>query len=185
MGGRSGGIRSVGGGGSRITSLALSQCQECGECAMAECGLLRSSAPPPLPFVPHRARPRPVSAPALSPPALPPRVPAAARLLLLLRAKSTDPAAEAPPPPPRRPSQGLFSFVTDNDSSRNAIQLPNAPAMDGNTGQMIAVRSPSGSAISSGASPVFILRPVATHQCALIAFDATAFCHPPPKRINF
>jgi len=39
----------------------------------------------------------------------------------------------------RRPSEGLFSFVTDNDSSRNAIQLPNAPAQDGNLGQMISV----------------------------------------------
>uniref|UniRef100_A0A7I4BA16 AB hydrolase-1 domain-containing protein n=1 Tax=Physcomitrium patens TaxID=3218 RepID=A0A7I4BA16_PHYPA len=38
---------------------------------------------------------------------------------------------------PRRPSEGIFSFVTDNESSRNAIQLPNAPAMDGNLGQMI------------------------------------------------
>lgn len=41
---------------------------------------------------------------------------------------------------PRRPSEGIFSFVTDNDSSRNAIQLPNAPAQDGNLGQMITVR---------------------------------------------
>lgn len=34
-------------------------------------------------------------------------------------------------------SKGLFSFVTDNPSSRNAIQLPNTPAEDGNLGQMI------------------------------------------------
>jgi hypothetical protein len=32
----------------------------------------------------------------------------------------------------------LFSFVTDNDSSRGAIQLPNTPAQDGNLGQMIS-----------------------------------------------
>jgi hypothetical protein len=36
--------------------------------------------------------------------------------------------------------KGLFSFVTDNDSSRGAIQLPNTPAQDGNLGQMISVR---------------------------------------------
>ncbi|MCO5588404.1 hypothetical protein L7F22_042360 [Adiantum nelumboides] len=34
-------------------------------------------------------------------------------------------------------NKGLFSFVTDNPSSRSAIQLPNAPAQDGNLGQMI------------------------------------------------
>ncbi|CAK9205618.1 unnamed protein product [Sphagnum troendelagicum] len=34
--------------------------------------------------------------------------------------------------------KGLFSFVTDNDSSRGAIQLPNTPAQDGNLGQMIS-----------------------------------------------
>ncbi|KAJ7560501.1 hypothetical protein O6H91_04G132500 [Diphasiastrum complanatum] len=33
--------------------------------------------------------------------------------------------------------KGLFSFVTDNPSSREAIQLPNEPAQDGNVGQMI------------------------------------------------
>ncbi|CAM6090904.1 unnamed protein product [Calypogeia fissa] len=32
---------------------------------------------------------------------------------------------------------GLFGFVTDNKSSRDAIQLPNTPAQDGNLGQMI------------------------------------------------
>jgi hypothetical protein len=34
--------------------------------------------------------------------------------------------------------KGLFSFVTDNESSRGAIQLPNTPAQDGNLGQMIS-----------------------------------------------
>lgn len=35
--------------------------------------------------------------------------------------------------------KGLFGFVTDNASSRGAIQLPNTPAQDGNLGQMISV----------------------------------------------
>ncbi|KAH7288365.1 hypothetical protein KP509_31G023700 [Ceratopteris richardii] len=34
-------------------------------------------------------------------------------------------------------TKGIFSFVTDNPSSRNAIQLENTPAQDGNLGQMI------------------------------------------------
>lgn len=33
--------------------------------------------------------------------------------------------------------KGIFNFVTDNASSRGAIQLPNTPAQDGNLGQMI------------------------------------------------
>ena len=39
--------------------------------------------------------------------------------------------------------KGLFGFVTDNASSRGAIQLPNTPAQDGNLGQMISVRGTS------------------------------------------
>lgn len=38
--------------------------------------------------------------------------------------------------------KGMFNFVTDNESSRSAIQLPNTPAEDGNLGQMISVQSP-------------------------------------------
>lgn len=38
-------------------------------------------------------------------------------------------------------SRGIFSFVTDNESSKSAIQLPNTPAQDGNLGQMISVGS--------------------------------------------
>jgi hypothetical protein len=38
--------------------------------------------------------------------------------------------------------KGMFSFVTDNESSRGAIQLPNTPAQDGNLGQMISVQLP-------------------------------------------
>ncbi|KAI5074595.1 hypothetical protein GOP47_0010556 [Adiantum capillus-veneris] len=34
-------------------------------------------------------------------------------------------------------SKSLFNFVTDNPSSRSAIQLPSTPAQDGNLGQMI------------------------------------------------
>ena len=36
--------------------------------------------------------------------------------------------------------KGIFSFVTDNPSSKGAIQMPNTPAQDGNLGQMISVR---------------------------------------------
>jgi len=32
-----------------------------------------------------------------------------------------------------------FGFVTDNASSRSAIQLPESPAEDGNVGQMLYV----------------------------------------------
>lgn len=32
-----------------------------------------------------------------------------------------------------------FGFVTDNPSSRGAIQLPESPAQDGNVGQMLYV----------------------------------------------
>ena len=32
-----------------------------------------------------------------------------------------------------------FGFVTDNPSSRSAIQLPESPAEDGNVGQMLYV----------------------------------------------
>ncbi|KAL3690442.1 hypothetical protein R1sor_016751 [Riccia sorocarpa] len=34
-------------------------------------------------------------------------------------------------------TKGIFSFVTDNESSRTAIQMPNTPVQDGNLGQMI------------------------------------------------
>ncbi|XP_026665210.2 cis-3-alkyl-4-alkyloxetan-2-one decarboxylase isoform X2 [Phoenix dactylifera] len=36
-----------------------------------------------------------------------------------------------------RPSFNPFGFVTDNPSSRSAIQLPESPAEDGNVGQML------------------------------------------------
>lgn len=37
------------------------------------------------------------------------------------------------------PSFNPFGFVTDNPSSRSAIQLPESPAEDGNVGQMLYV----------------------------------------------
>lgn len=37
------------------------------------------------------------------------------------------------------PAFNPFGFVTDNPSSRNAIQLPESPAEDGNVGQMLYV----------------------------------------------
>uniref|UniRef100_A0A1D1Z6J0 Haloalkane dehalogenase 2 n=1 Tax=Anthurium amnicola TaxID=1678845 RepID=A0A1D1Z6J0_9ARAE len=37
-----------------------------------------------------------------------------------------------------RPAFNPFGFVTDNPSSRNAIQLPETPAEDGNVGQMLS-----------------------------------------------
>lgn len=50
-------------------------------------------------------------------------------------------SASSSPPPHQSNSntkKGLLSFVTDNPSSRSAIQLPNTPAEDGNLGQMIS-----------------------------------------------
>jgi hypothetical protein len=41
------------------------------------------------------------------------------------------------------PAFNPFGFVTDNPSSRSAIQLPENPAEDGNVGQMLYVSSPS------------------------------------------
>ena len=38
------------------------------------------------------------------------------------------------------PAFNPFGFVTDNPSSRSAIQLPESPAEDGNVGQMLYVR---------------------------------------------
>lgn len=38
-----------------------------------------------------------------------------------------------------KPSFNPFGFVTDNPSSRSAIQLPESPAEDGNVGQMLYV----------------------------------------------
>ncbi|KAL2936369.1 F-BAR domain only protein 1 [Bienertia sinuspersici] len=38
----------------------------------------------------------------------------------------------------KTPSFNPFGFVTDNPSSRSAIQLPESPADDGNVGQMIS-----------------------------------------------
>lgn len=38
-----------------------------------------------------------------------------------------------------RPTFNPFGFVTDNPSSRSAIQLPESPAEDGNVGQMLYV----------------------------------------------
>lgn len=38
-----------------------------------------------------------------------------------------------------KPDFNPFGFVTDNPSSRNAIQLPESPAEDGNVGQMLYV----------------------------------------------
>ena len=37
------------------------------------------------------------------------------------------------------PAFNPFGFVTDNPSSRSAIQLPAVPAEDGNVGQMLYV----------------------------------------------
>lgn len=39
------------------------------------------------------------------------------------------------------PEFNPFGFVTDNPSSRSAIQLPASPAEDGNVGQMLYVKS--------------------------------------------
>jgi hypothetical protein len=41
------------------------------------------------------------------------------------------------------PDFSPFAFVTDNPSSRDAIQLPESPAEDGNVGQMLYVTSHS------------------------------------------
>lgn len=41
-----------------------------------------------------------------------------------------------------KPGFNPFGFVTDNPSSRSAIQLPEVPAEDGNVGQMLYVSNP-------------------------------------------
>ncbi|CAI7931757.1 unnamed protein product [Closterium sp. NIES-54] len=46
-------------------------------------------------------------------------------------------------------AKGIFEFVTDNPSSRSAIQLKNAPAMDGNVGQMISAIEDKGKDMGS------------------------------------
>ncbi len=38
-------------------------------------------------------------------------------------------------------AKGIFSFVTDNESSRTAIQITSTNRADGNVGQMIEVRA--------------------------------------------
>lgn len=38
-----------------------------------------------------------------------------------------------------KPGFNPFGFVTDNPSSKSAIQLPESPAEDGNVGQMLYV----------------------------------------------
>lgn len=56
------------------------------------------------------------------------REPASTRII----AKASDKDEE-------KPAFNPFGFVTDNPSSRSAIQLPESPAEDGNVGQMLYV----------------------------------------------
>jgi hypothetical protein len=55
---------------------------------------------------------------------------------VVVAASSKDEKAEAEE---GDPAFNPFGFVTDNPSSRTAIQLPESPAQDGNVGQMLYV----------------------------------------------
>jgi hypothetical protein len=55
---------------------------------------------------------------------------------VVVAASSKDDKAE---PEEGDPAFNPFGFVTDNPSSRSAIQLPESPAQDGNVGQMLYV----------------------------------------------
>lgn len=56
-----------------------------------------------------------------------------------VRASSTEKGESKDKVEDDKSSFNPFGFVTDNPSSRSAIQLPESPAEDGNVGQMIYV----------------------------------------------
>jgi hypothetical protein len=56
-----------------------------------------------------------------------------------IRASSTEKGESKEKDQDDKSSFNPFGFVTDNPSSRSAIQLPETPADDGNVGQMIDV----------------------------------------------
>lgn len=62
--------------------------------------------------------------------------PAAASGRITANAKSKDETGDSDA---NSPGFNPFGFVTDNPSSRSAIQLPESPAEDGNVGQMLYV----------------------------------------------
>ncbi|CAI5486573.1 unnamed protein product, partial [Closterium sp. Naga37s-1] len=80
------------------------------------------------------------STPNPPPAAVPDQGPVSLRLPVV-RAAAGDAESSGAEKPRGERAKGIFEFVTDNPSSRSAIQLKNAPAMDGNVGQMISVRA--------------------------------------------
>ncbi|GJP49695.1 hypothetical protein CLOM_g8877, partial [Closterium sp. NIES-68] len=70
-----------------------------------------------------------------------------------VRAAAGDAESSAEKPrvgdPQGERAKGIFEFVTDNPSSKSAIQLKNAPAMDGNVGQMISAIEDKGKDMGS------------------------------------
>lgn len=80
----------------------------------------------------------------LSPPPSPPPLisPAASTFSankLFVQRRSARTIVEASKNDDDEPAFNPFGFVTDNPSSRSAIQLPESPAEDGNVGQMLYV----------------------------------------------
>lgn len=69
------------------------------------------------------------------------RIRATPSRLRLSVVKATSEKGSSRNVPEDDPSFNPFGFVTDNPSSRSAIQLPESPAEDGNVGQMLYVSS--------------------------------------------
>ncbi|CAI7813335.1 unnamed protein product [Closterium sp. NIES-54] len=82
-----------------------------------------------------------------------PKAPASLRLPVVRAAAGDAESSGAEKPRAGEPqgerAKGIFEFVTDNPSSRSAIQLKNAPAMDGNVGQMISAIEDKGKDMGS------------------------------------
>lgn len=102
----------------------------------------RHTSPPPPPVYPPPAA-MPFSLLSPPPPSPPPLVyPATSTFSankLFVQRRSARTIVEASKNDDEEPAFNPFGFVTDNPSSRSAIQLPESPAEDGNVGQMLYV----------------------------------------------